>query len=66
MKYKDYIIEVSEHEPGKWKATISRVDGRALTCEGAKLDRFTTSTDTVGAAAAVRLACGAIDEGHLS
>ena len=66
MKYKDFIIEASEHEPGKWKASISRVDGQPTTCEGVKLDRYTTASDAPAAAAAIRLACWALDDGYVT
>jgi len=66
MNYKHFVIHPIEHEPGKWRATIRRADGSAVTCERTKLDSFTTSADTPTSEDAVRLACRAIDAGALS
>ena len=66
MKYKHFVVEPIEREPGKWRATIRRVDGNAITCGETEKDFFTTPANTLTPEEAVQLACGAIDGGFVS
>ena len=64
--HKDFSIQAGEHEPGKWRARIKRVDGKAVTCGGTQMPFFFTSADTLTADDAVQLARNAIDGGFVS
>jgi hypothetical protein len=64
--HKQFTIEPFEREPGWWRATIRRQDGKAVTCENTRLPFFNTSADTATPEEAVKLACDAIDAGYLS
>jgi hypothetical protein len=65
MQYKEFKISAFEREPGKWLASIKRVDGRSITCQGTTLPFFTTA-ETTTAEYAIDLAKGAIDQGYLN
>jgi len=65
MKYKTYEIAVVESEPGTWRATIRRTDGRPITCKGTTLPQFTIE-GVANAEYATQLAMNAIDTGSLT
>jgi hypothetical protein len=68
MNYKGYSIEPFEREPGRWRATIQRLDGRKIKAVGANtpFPSVTTSADCLSAEAAIELACKGIDGGGMS
>jgi hypothetical protein len=68
MNYKGYSIEPFEREPGRWRATIRRLDGRMIKAVGADMPfpSITTSADCLSADAAVELARKAVDGGGMS
>ncbi|MGA7717567.1 MAG: hypothetical protein WA832_21685 [Bradyrhizobium sp.] len=50
MIYNSYVIDVSEREPARWTARISRLDGKAIQAghgfQNAFYDTIATTTDT--------------------
>lgn len=65
MEYKEFVIRAFEREPGKWRASVQRADGRPLLArKGTRV--FVTGTDAKTAEAATRLALTAIDRGAFS
>jgi hypothetical protein len=64
MNYKAYKITTFEREPGKWRATISRLDGRMVTCQGKSMPQFDTGADATEDYS-IELAKVAIDGGHV-
>ena len=65
-EYKGYRIEPFEPELGRWRARISRLDGRALkTAVPPTAQAFLDTTDTVSYGHAVDLAKHAIDSGGI-
>jgi hypothetical protein len=65
MEYKQFIVRVFEHKPEKWRASVERVDGRALMAmtNRRKLFKFITGADARSAQDAVLMAIAAIDAG---
>jgi hypothetical protein len=60
MEYKQLVVQAFEREPGKWRASIRRADGKpAKVIGGKKLDQSITDERT--AAAAILMAMAAID-----
>src|SRR5271169_2772558 len=70
MEYnKQFIVEAFEREPGKWRASVRRADGkpvRIIARTRTKLDKFVTGVDATTAEAALRMAIAAIDAGAFS
>jgi hypothetical protein len=65
-EYKGYRIELFEREPGRWRARISRLDGKQLkTTVPPTVQAFLDTMDTVSYGHAVDLAKQAIDGGGL-
>jgi len=60
-QYKGYRIEPFEPAPGRWRARISRLDGKRLKTAG---QAFLDTLDTVSYEQAVKLAKQAIDRGE--
>lgn len=62
MEYKQFVVKAFEREPGKWRASIRRADGKAAkVIGGKKLDQSITHFDECTAAAAILIAMAAID-----
>ena len=63
MEYRAFVIQAFEHEPGKWRARIRRVDGKAIMVIAGKnkLAQFITGLDATTAEAALLMAIAAID-----
>jgi hypothetical protein len=64
LQYGDYIITTFEREPGKWHATITRLDGRdikILLPGGGSRPSLTTSFATYSEEAAINEAKATID-----
>jgi hypothetical protein len=65
-EYKGYRIEPFEPEPGRWRARITRLDGKELkTAVPPTAQAFLDTTDTVSYGHAVDLAKQAIDGGGI-
>jgi hypothetical protein len=65
MKYKAFLIDVFEQEPGKWRARITRAHGRPLNPTSRKRE-FVTNADHASAAEALMKAMEVIDAGFFS
>jgi hypothetical protein len=64
MEYKQFVVQAFEREPGRWRASIRRADGKPVKVIGGnKLDQSITHFDERTAAAAVLTAMAAIDAG---
>ena len=63
MKYKSLLIETFEHEPGKWRAQITRANRGPL--DGRKR-KFATSGEHLSRAEALMKAVEVIDAGLFS
>ena len=62
MEYKQFVVNVFEREPGKWRASVQRVDGKFIMVRNRKrLDKFVTGTDAKTPQAAMLMALAAID-----
>ena len=70
MEYKQFVVKAFEREPGKWRASVERANGKALLKAIARrrraLDKFITGMDATGAEAAMRMAMAAIDANAFS
>jgi len=67
MDYKQFVVRAFEHEPGKWRARISRVDGTPIKVIGRrKIREFVTGLDAKTAPAAMSMAMDAIEAGTFS
>jgi hypothetical protein len=69
MEYKQFFLKAFEQEPGKWRASVQRLDGKPLMISGrerTKLQRFVTGTDAVSAENALLMAVHAVDAGTFS
>ena len=65
-EYKGYRIEPFQPEPGRWRARISRLDGKKLKTAVPPTEQpFLDTMDTVSYGHAVELAKEAIDGGGL-
>jgi len=65
MQYKEFIIRAFERKPGKWRASVQRINGKPLLAPtGTKI--FVTGIDATTAEAATRLALTAVDRGAFS
>ena len=65
MKYKTFLIDVFEQEPGKWRAQITRAHGRPLNSMNRKRE-FVTNAEHISAAEALMKAMEVIDTGYFS
>jgi hypothetical protein len=64
MEYKRFVVRAFEREPGKWRASIRRADGKPVKVIGRKkLEQSVTRFDARMADAAIRMAIAAIDAG---
>ena len=71
VEYKSFIVSAFEREPGKWRASVERANGKALVRiaranQKAALNRFVTGVDAMAADAALRMAIAAIDANAFS
>jgi len=64
MEYKQFAVQAFEREPGKWRASIRRVDGEPVQVIGTnKFGQSITRIDDRTPAAALLTAMDAIDAG---
>jgi hypothetical protein len=68
ISYKGYSIDPFEREPGRWRTTIKRLDGRKIKAVGSStpFPSVTTSADCLSEQAAIDLARKGIDGGGMS
>ena len=68
MEYKQFNVQAFEREPGKWRASVERANGKALmiTTNRRQLAKFVTGVDAKSAQAAILMAMAAIDAGAFS
>jgi hypothetical protein len=70
MEYKQFVVKAFEREPGKWRASVERANGKVLLRAMARrrraLDKFITGMDATAAEAAMRMAMAAIDANAFS
>ena len=70
MEYKQFVVKAFEREPGKWRASVERANGKVLLRAMARrrraLDKFITGMDASAADAAMRMAMAAIDANAFS
>jgi hypothetical protein len=68
MEYKQFIVKAFEHEPGKWRASVERANGKPLLASTrmASFTEFVTAMDTTTPEAAMQMALAAIDSGAFS
>lgn len=69
MEYKQFIVKAFEREPGKWRASVWRANGKAITVttdHRPKLAKFVTGMDAKTAQAAMLMALAAVDAGAFS
>ena len=65
MQYNRFVIEAFEQKPGKWRAKISRKDGRHLKIEGRWGRQLVTTFEGGSHAAALRAAMELVDIGSV-
>ena len=64
MEYNRFVVRAFEREPGKWRASIRRADGKPVKAIGGKkLEQSVTRFDARAADAAIRMAIAVIDAG---
>jgi hypothetical protein len=65
MEYKQFIVRAFEREPGKWRASVERADGKVIMrmTNRRTLAKFVTGVDVKSAQAAILMAMAAIDAG---
>jgi len=66
MEYKRFTIKTIEREPGKWRASIQRTNGKPLWAGRAKIRHFVTGRDATTPQRAMQMALAAIDRGAFS
>jgi hypothetical protein len=68
MEYMQFIVQAFEREPGKWRASVERANGKAImiTTNRRQLAKFVTGVDAKSAQAAILMAMAAIDAGAFS
>ena len=70
VEYKSFIVSAFEREPGKWRASVERANGKALirmaSANQKALNRFVTGVDAMAAESALRMAMAAIDANAFS
>jgi hypothetical protein len=64
MEYKRFVVRAFEREPGKWRGSIRRADGKPVkVISGRKLEQSVTRFDARTADAAIHMAMATIDAG---
>jgi hypothetical protein len=65
VEYRQFIVRAFEREPGKWRASVERANGKAImiTTNRRQLSKFVTGVDAKSAQAAMLMAIAAIDAG---
>ena len=64
MEFKRFVVHAFEREPGKWRASIRRADGKPVKVIGHRnLEQIVTCFDAPTAVAAILMAMAAIDAG---
>jgi hypothetical protein len=63
VQYRQFTISTFEREPGKWRASVRRTNGRPLIAGPRKTLEFVTATDASSEADAMTTAIEAIDAG---
>ena len=66
MEYKHFVVSAFERLPNKWRARVSRTDGKALIANRHRSKNFVIDSDATTGAAALLLAMAAIDKGFIS
>lgn len=69
MEYKRYLLRAFQREPGKWRASVKRIDGKPLMLVGServKLAQFITGVDSSTPKDALLRAIAAIEAGAFS
>ena len=66
MEYKRFTVKAFEREPGKWRASIQRTNGKPLWAGRAKIRHFVTGIDATTPQRAMQMALAAIDRGAFS
>ena len=69
MEYKHLLLRAFQRVPGKWRASVKRIDGKPVMLVGperAKLDKFVTGIDSSTPKDALLLAIAAIEAGAFS
>ena len=68
MEYKRFIVQAFEREPGKWRASVERANGKPImiTTNRRQLAKFVTGVDAKSPQAAILMAMAAIDAGAFS
>ena len=70
MEYKRFNVKAFEREPGKWRASVERANGKVLlkliVHRRRTLSNFVTGMDAKAAEAAMRMAIAAIDANAFS
>jgi hypothetical protein len=63
MIFKSYVIDVSEREPARWIARISRLDGKVIQAGKGFQNAFYDTIATITATDATKYAKAAVDGG---
>jgi hypothetical protein len=67
MHYKEYLIETIESEPGRWRFTIRRRDGRKIkTFDGGSYESIPSPHESLTRDQAIEYARKVIDKGGMS
>jgi hypothetical protein len=69
VEYKHFLLRAFQRAPGKWRASVKRIDGKPLMLVGserAKLDNFVTGIDSLTPKDALLLGIAAIEAGAFS
>ena len=69
MEYRHFLLRAFQREPGKWRASVKRIDGKPLMLVGserAKLEKFVTGIDSATPKDALLVAIAAIEAGAFS
>jgi hypothetical protein len=66
MEYKRFTVKTIEREPGKWRASVQRTNGRPLWAGRAKIRHFVTGIDATTPQRAMQMALAATDRGAFS
>jgi hypothetical protein len=66
MEYQGFVVRTFERDPGKWRASVERANGKAIMPAAhhrPRLARFVTGVDAKSAQVAMLMAMAAIDAG---
>ena len=70
MEYKRFIVKAFEREPGKWRASVERANGKVplklIFHRRRTLSNFVTGIDAKAVEAAMRMAIAAFDDNAFS